>query len=58
MVHLHKEDDAMVLIQLVQEFGLKAVANHCLDVHREENLCSIKSSLHTSYLWSYGCLAL
>jgi hypothetical protein len=36
MVHLHKEDDAMVLIQLVNEFGIKAVANHCADVHREE----------------------
>jgi len=31
MVHLHKEDDVMVLIQLVNEFGIKAVANHCAE---------------------------
>lgn len=43
MVHLHKEDDAMVLIQLVQEFGLKAVANHCLDVHHEEIFAALKA---------------
>jgi imidazolonepropionase-like amidohydrolase len=36
MVHLHKEDDAIVLIQLVKEFGIKAIANHCADVHRAE----------------------
>jgi len=33
MIHLHKEDDVMILIQLVNEFGIKAVANHCADVH-------------------------
>jgi imidazolonepropionase-like amidohydrolase len=36
MVHLHKEDDAMVLIQLAREFGIKAIANHCVDVRRQE----------------------
>ena len=44
MVHLHKEDDAMVLIQLVNEFGIKAVANHCADVHREEVFAALKSA--------------
>lgn len=36
MVHLHKEDDAMVLIQLAREFGITVIANHCVDVHRKE----------------------
>jgi imidazolonepropionase-like amidohydrolase len=36
MFHVHKEDDIMVLIELISEFGIKAIANHCVDVHREE----------------------
>lgn len=36
MVHLHKEDDAMVLLQLVEEFGFRAVLNHGLDITRPE----------------------
>ncbi|MEM0271583.1 MAG: imidazolonepropionase [Thermoprotei archaeon] len=36
MVHLHKEDDAMILLELVREFGFKAVLNHGLDIYREE----------------------
>jgi imidazolonepropionase-like amidohydrolase len=37
MIHVHKEDDVMVLLQLAKEFGIKElVANHCLDVHRQE----------------------
>ena len=30
------------LIELVNEFGIKAVANHCADVHREEVFGSLK----------------
>lgn len=44
MVHLHKEDDAIVLIQLAKEFGVKAVANHCLDVHREEVFVALRKA--------------
>lgn len=44
MIHLHKEDDAMVLIQLVNEFGIKAIANHCADVHREEVFAALKTA--------------
>jgi hypothetical protein len=37
MIHVHKEDDVMVLLQLAKEFGIKdLIANHCLDVHRQE----------------------
>lgn len=44
MFHVHKEDDVMILIQLVKEFGIKAVANHCCDVHREEIFAALKAS--------------
>lgn len=36
MAHLHKEDDAILLIQLAREFGLTTIANHCMDMYREE----------------------
>lgn len=44
MVHLHKEDDVRILIQLAKEFNLKVVANHCLDVHREEIFAALKAN--------------
>jgi imidazolonepropionase-like amidohydrolase len=44
MVHLHKEDDAIVLIQLVKEFGIKAIANHCADVHRAEVFAALSGA--------------
>ena len=44
MVHFHKEDDARILIQLVKEFNIKAVANHCLDVHRQEIFLALKAN--------------
>ena len=36
MVHVHKEDDIVVLMNLVDEFGIKAVINHGCDVHSTE----------------------
>lgn len=44
MMHLHREDDVRVLLQLVKEFDLKVVANHCLDVHRVEIFEALKSN--------------
>jgi imidazolonepropionase-like amidohydrolase len=44
MVHVHKEDDIMVLLQLIKEFGIKVIANHCADVHREEVFTALKAS--------------
>lgn len=44
MFHVHKEDDIMILIQLVREFGIKGVANHCCDVHQEEVFAALKAS--------------
>jgi imidazolonepropionase-like amidohydrolase len=44
MFHVHKEDDIMVLIQLVKEFGIKAIANHCCDVHREDVFVALKAA--------------
>jgi imidazolonepropionase-like amidohydrolase len=43
MVHLHKEDDARILVQLVKEFGIKAIANHCLGIQREEVFAALKA---------------
>ncbi len=44
MVHLHKEDDAMVLVQLAREFGIKTIANHCLDIHRQEVFTALREA--------------
>ena len=44
MVHLHREDDAMVLISLVKEFGFKAVLNHGLDIYREDAFRGVKEA--------------
>jgi imidazolonepropionase-like amidohydrolase len=44
MVHVHKEDDIMVLLQIIKEFGIQAIANHCVDVHREEVFTALKAA--------------
>jgi imidazolonepropionase-like amidohydrolase len=44
MMHLHREDDVRILIQLVNEFNLRVVANHCLDVHRVEIFEALKAN--------------
>ncbi|PSO08466.1 imidazolonepropionase [Candidatus Marsarchaeota G2 archaeon BE_D] len=44
MVHLHKEDDAMVLLSLVEEFGFKAVLNHGLDIYREDVFRTVRDA--------------
>jgi imidazolonepropionase-like amidohydrolase len=44
MVHVHKEDDVMVLIQLANEFGINIVANHCADVYRKQVFAALKSA--------------
>lgn len=35
MVHLHKEDDVMIMLELIKEFQIEAIANHLCDVHNE-----------------------
>ncbi len=44
MVHFHREDDTRIFLQLVNEFGLKAIANHCLDVHRLEIFDALRAN--------------
>ncbi len=44
LAHLHKEDDAMLLVQISKEFGLKVIANHCMDIFRE----NVFSYLHSN----------
>jgi imidazolonepropionase-like amidohydrolase len=35
MVHVHKEDDVMIMLELIKEFKIEAIANHLCDVHNE-----------------------
>lgn len=44
MVHLHREDDAYVLLQLMKEFGFKAVLNHGMDIYRTETFTHLKKN--------------
>ena len=44
MAHLHKEDDAILLIQLSREFGLDAIANHCMDIYRKDIFSFLNSN--------------
>jgi imidazolonepropionase-like amidohydrolase len=42
MVHLHREDDLMVLFSLQEEFGFEAIVNHALDIYRIEPFQEMK----------------
>lgn len=42
MTHLHREDDAYVLMGLIDEFGFKAVVNHGMDFYRPQVLEEMK----------------
>ncbi len=42
MVHVHKEDDIITLMNLVDEFGIRAVINHGCDVHSAELWAKVK----------------
>ncbi|HID25862.1 MAG TPA: imidazolonepropionase [Thermoplasmata archaeon] len=44
MVHVHKEDDIVILIDLVKEFGIKTVVNHGCDVHSQELWKKVKKA--------------
>jgi imidazolonepropionase-like amidohydrolase len=44
MVHLHREDDAVLLVHLAREFGLEAIANHCLDIHKKDAFSFLDSN--------------
>lgn len=42
MCHLHKEDDALFLMSLVDTFGIKPIINHGMDFHNPEIFEEIK----------------
>ena len=42
MVHLHREDDAYVLMSLMDEFGFKAIINHAMDIYRKSTFEAMK----------------
>ncbi len=44
MVHVHKEDDIVNLINLIQEFGFRAVIHHAGDVHSAELWKKVKKA--------------
>ncbi|AKA48985.1 imidazolonepropionase [uncultured archaeon] len=44
MVHLHREDDAFVLLDLIREFKIRAVLNHGMDIYREETFTFLKEN--------------
>lgn len=44
MVHLHREDDAFILMNLMHEFGFKAVLNHGMDIYNEDTFLAAKSN--------------
>lgn len=44
MVHLHREDDAYVLLDLIREFKINAVLNHGMDIYREETFRFLKQN--------------
>ena len=43
MTHLHREDDAYVLMSMMDEFGFKAIVNHGMDFYRPEVLKEMKA---------------
>ena len=43
MVHVHKADDIIVLMNMVDEFGIRAVINHGCDVHTAELWDKVKA---------------
>ena len=43
MVHLHREDDAYVLMSLIDEFGFRAIINHAMDIYRKSAFEAMKS---------------
>lgn len=42
MVHLHREDDAYILLEMIKEFGIRAVLNHGMDIYRTETFKFLK----------------
>ncbi len=42
MCHLHKEDDALFLMSLVDQFGIKPIINHGMDFHSNSIFAEIK----------------
>lgn len=43
MVHVHKEDDIMILLNLVTDFELRVIANHLCDVYNEDVFSVLRS---------------
>src|SRR5688500_19767316 len=50
MVHVHKEDDVMIMLELIKEFKIEAIANHLCDVHNENIFSQLRlNRIHIIY---------
>ncbi len=43
-VHVHKEDDVLYLLELVEKYGIRITVDHACDVHHQDifDLCALK----------------
>ncbi len=56
-VHVHKEDDALYLIDLCKRYGLKATADHMMDIHHKEIFNEVARAGIPIVYGPMGCLA-
>ncbi len=56
-VHVHKEDDALYLIDLCRRYGLKATADHMMDIHHKEIFDEVERAGIPIVYGPMGCLA-
>ncbi len=56
-VHVHKEDDALYLIDLCKRYGLKATADHMMDIHHREIFNEVAQAGIPIVYGPMGCLA-
>lgn len=56
-VHVHKEDDALYLVELVRKYGLRVTADHALDIHHREVFDALADAGIRVVYGPPGCLA-
>jgi imidazolonepropionase-like amidohydrolase len=56
-VHVHKEDDALYLVELARKYGLKVTADHALDIHHREVFDALADAGIRVVYGPPGCLA-
>ena len=56
-VHVHKEDDALYLIDLRKRYGFRATADHLMDIHHREIFDELARADSPVVYGPMGCLA-